>query len=66
MSENIYFYCYSLKLYHFILAFGGKCQGSSINHSSGSRYWKFLKSSELDFVIELYNDVKHSHRLDQV
>lgn len=62
-QQNEYFYCYSLRLYHFICAFGGRCEGSSINHVSNSRYWTFFKSEELDRVIELYNSVKHKYNL---
>lgn len=58
-----YFYCYSLRLYHFICAFNGKCKGSSVNKVSGNRYWTFEKSAELDEVIILYNQLKHSRNL---
>lgn len=53
------FYCYSLKLFHFISAFGEKCYSSNINSASKKRYWVFKKSERLDKIISLYNSVKH-------
>ncbi len=53
------FYCYSLRLYHFICSFGGKYESSGINHITRNRYWVFKKSEELDRIIEFYNSVKH-------
>ena len=59
MEVNNYFYCYSLKLFHYISAFGIKCYGSKINSLSGKRYWVFKKSQKLDDIITSYNEVKH-------
>lgn len=60
MEENDNFYCYSLKLFHYISAFGIKCRASKINSLSGKRYWVFKKSQKLDDIIISYNKVKHS------
>lgn len=60
MQNNDIFYCYSLRLYHFISAFGEKCYGSSVNKVSGNRYWMFKKSERLDKVINAYNGMKHT------
>lgn len=54
------FYCYSLKLFHYISAFGIKCYASKINSLSGKRYWVFKKSKKLDEIIVSYNKVKHN------
>lgn len=57
--DNENFYCYSLRLFHFLSAFSEKCYNSKINSVSGNRYWIFHKSERLDKIIELYNEVKH-------
>lgn len=59
MSNNENFYCYSLRLFHYISAFNEKCYASKINQSSGKRYWVFKKSERLDKIISSYNSVKH-------
>lgn len=60
MNDNVNFYCYSLKLFHFLSAFGEKCYVSKINSVSNTRYWLFKKSERLDKIIALYNKVKHA------
>ena len=60
MENNSNFYCYSLRLYHFLSAFGEICYMSKINSVSKNRYWIFRKSERLDRIIELYNEVKHT------
>ncbi|MBQ2396125.1 MAG: hypothetical protein II304_03655 [Bacteroidales bacterium] len=60
MEQNDIFYCYSLRLFHFLSAFGEHCYTSKINSRSKNRYWIFHKSERLDNIIELYNKVKHS------
>lgn len=57
MENN--FYCYSLRLFHFISAFGEKCYASKINTRSSKRYWVFKKSERLDKIIASYNKIKH-------
>lgn len=59
MENNTNFYCYSLRLFHFLSAFSEKCYISKINAQSGNRYWVFKKSERLDEIIKLYNEVKH-------
>lgn len=59
MENNVNFYCYSLKLFHFLSAFGEKCYVSKINSVSNARYWIFKKSERVDRIITLYNEVKH-------
>lgn len=59
MEKNKNFYCYSLKLFHYLCAFGEKCSVSRINNVSGNRYWVFKKSERLDDIIKSYNEVKH-------
>ena len=59
MENKENFYCYSLKLFHYISAFGEKCYTSRINTVSGKRYWVFKKSNRLDEIINSYNAVKH-------
>lgn len=58
-TENEYYYCYSLRLFHFLSAFSEKCYASKINSVSKTRYWVFKKSERLDKIIELYNKTKH-------
>lgn len=59
MENKENFYCYSLRLFHYISAFGEKCYASKENQKSGKRYWIFKKSDRLDKIIASYNDVKH-------
>ena len=58
--DNNNFYCYSLRLFHFLSAFSEKCYASKINSKSNTRYWIFKKSERLDRIIDLYNEVKHT------
>lgn len=59
MENKGLFYCYSLRLFHYISAFREECISSNINKLSGKRYWVFKKSERLDKIIESYNKVKH-------
>ena len=59
-NNNVNFYCYSLRLFHFLSAFGERCYISKINSSSKNRYWVFRKSERLDEIIKLYNEIKHN------
>ena len=56
--DNV-FYCYSIKLFHFISAFGEQCYASKINELTNKRYWVFKKSKRLDDIIHFYNEIKH-------
>lgn len=60
MEKTENFYCYSLRLFHFLSAFSEKCYASKINSNSKNRYWVFKKSSRLDKIIALYNETKHN------
>ena len=60
MEKEDIFYCYSLRLFHYISAFGEKCHASKINSRSKKRYWVFKKSKRLDDIIASYNKVKYS------
>lgn len=60
MEQKDLFYCYSLRLFHYISAFRGECISSNINKLSGKRYWVFKKSERLDKIIESYNKTKHN------
>lgn len=59
MELNDNFYCYSLRLFHYLSAFNEKCYTSKTNSLSGKRYWVFKKSKRLDDIIESYNNIKH-------
>lgn len=59
MSADKNYYCYSYRLFHFLLAFGEKCLGSRVNSCSKKRYWVFEKSQRVDEIIELYNAIKY-------
>ena len=61
MDNGVNFYCYSLKLFHFLSAFSEKCYISKINKVSNTRYWVFRKSERLDNLIDVYNNVKHRY-----
>lgn len=57
---NQYFYCYSMRMFHFIRAFNIKYINVGFNTKSKTKFYKFDKSKRLDKVIALYNSVKHS------
>jgi hypothetical protein len=59
MNNKDIYYCYSLKLYHFLRAFGERCISSKVNSKTRKRYWLFNKSERLDKIITLYNELKH-------
>jgi len=59
MENKENFYCYSLRLFHYLCAFGEQCFTSRKSSTSGNRYWVFKKSDRLDKLIESYNEVKH-------
>ena len=59
METNENFYCYSLRLFHYLSAFNEKCYTSRVNTLSHKRYWVFKKSKRLDEIIQSYNEVKH-------
>lgn len=59
METNENFYCYSLRLFHYLSAFNEKCYTSRVNALSHKRYWVFKKSERLDKIIQSYNEVKH-------
>ena len=60
MEQNNNFYCYSLRLFHYLCAFNEKKKEKKINKVSGNRYWVFHKSDRLDKIINSYNEMKHS------
>lgn len=55
-----FFYCYSMKMSHFIRAFGIKYISVGFNAKSGTKYYVFNKSEKLDKIIQLYNSIKHT------
>lgn len=57
---NDKFYCYSNRMYYFIMAFGLKYLDRGINKNTNTKYYVFQKSDKLDQIIKLYNSVKHS------
>lgn len=61
MDTNIY-YCYSNKLYHFLLALGERYISKSVNKNTNVKYWTFEKSAKLDEKIELYNSLKYQYK----
>jgi len=58
--ENNYFYCYSMRLSHFIRSFNIRYVSVGCNKSNGAKYYTYPKSETLDKIIELYNKVKHT------
>lgn len=61
MDSNIY-YCYSKKLYYFLLALGERYISTSVNKNTNTRYWTFHKSERLDEKIQLYNSLKYKYK----
>ena len=57
---NEYFYCYSKKLSHFIMAYDIPYVSKSVNKKNGMPYHTFKKSERLDKVIAFYKTVIHA------
>lgn len=55
-----HFYCYSKRMFYFIMSFGIKYLSFGVNKNTNKKYYIFEKSERLDKVISLYNSVKHS------
>lgn len=60
-NQNDIYYCYSLRLYHFLVSFREKCYSTNHNKNTGKRYWTFKKSQRVDSLIALYNELKHKY-----
>jgi len=54
-----YYYCYSFRQYHFLLAFNQKCLKSDVHPKTHKRFWVFQKSETLDRIIKTYMEMKH-------
>ena len=59
MNENNCYYCYSTRLYHFLVSMKFRYMSVGINKNTNKKYWTFDKSEKLDSAIELYNSIKH-------
>lgn len=60
-NDDLNFYCYSLQLHYFLLAFNEKCYTSKINKNSNTRYWVYHKSENLDKLISQYKKLKNKN-----
>jgi len=58
-EQNKNYYCYSFRLYHFLMAFDQKCIASDVHPKTHKRFWVFQKSDTLDQIIQLYVETKH-------
>ena len=65
-DNNKYFYCYSNRMHNFLQIFGVPFIGEGINKKTGSKYFKYLKSSRLDLLIEEWNKLKDKISLQEV
>lgn len=58
MQNNI-FYCYSKRMSYFLKSMKEKYLYSNINKNTNTRFWAFEKSDRLDFLIELWKEIKN-------
>ena len=61
LMENNSYYCYSTRLYHFLVSMKFRYVSTGINKNTNKKYWVYNKSEKLDSAIELYNSVKHKY-----
>ena len=59
--ENNSYYCYSTRLYHFLVSMKFRYVSTGINTNTNKKYWVYNKSEKLDSAIKLYNSVKHKY-----
>lgn len=59
VENNNNYYCYSVKQFHYLSAFGERCCASRNNNKNGKRYWVFKKSKRLDAIIDSYRQMKN-------
>lgn len=59
--RKLNFYCYSDRLYYFLMGLKFQYLFTGINKNTNKRYWVFKKSGLLDDAISLYNSVKHKY-----
>jgi len=57
--ERKYFYCYSCKMKDFIKSQGFQYITKGLHPKSGSPFFMFEKSVELDKAIVLWNEIKY-------
>ena len=61
LMKNNSYYCYSTRLYHFLVSMKFRYMSTGINKNTNKKYWVYNKSEKLDSAIELYNSVKHKY-----
>jgi len=59
--KNTNYYCYSTRLYHFLMALKFRYVSTGINKNTCKKYWVYEKSKKLDEAISFYNSVKHKY-----
>lgn len=57
--KNDIFYCYSKRLFYFLMSFNERYVSHGVNKNTEAEYYTFNKSPRLDEIIVLYNEVKH-------
>lgn len=58
--KSLYFYCYSFALKNFIKKFGIKYITKAINPKTRTPYFMYEKSSKLDEIIRMWNELKNN------
>lgn len=59
--KNSDYFCYSTRLYHFLVSMKFRYMSVRVNKNTNKKYWTFQKSEKLDSAIELYNSFKHRY-----
>ena len=59
--DNVYYYCYSTRLYHFLSSLKFRYVSDGVNKSTNKKYWVYQKSPDLDSAIADYNSIKHKY-----
>lgn len=58
VKNNNLFYCYSNRLYQYLIIFGFEVQKSGKNFESGNQYWAFERTEDLNFALKKWKELK--------
>lgn len=53
-NRDVFFYCYSPKLFHYFIKRGFKYICSGLNESTGIKFWQFSGTTELNKALAEY------------
>ena len=61
VKKNVY-YCYSIKLFHFLKENGFYYIYKDRHHTTGKYFWVFERNEELDKALNDYSEVRDTYK----